>query len=86
MNLTDFWAVYWICIFLYLVIVFITYKLETVVYGGIDNDQIAAGIQLLIISFLKFINLVFSLMSLISLKFKERLLMTMFFCCINNLI
>ena len=52
----KFWQIYFICIFLYLVIIFISYKIETVVYGGIDDDQIAAGFQLFIISLIPVIN------------------------------
>lgn len=52
----EFWQIYFICIFLYLVIIFISYKIETVVYGGIDDDQIAAGLQLFIISLIPVIN------------------------------
>lgn len=52
----KFWQIYFICIFLYLVIIFISYKIETMVYGGLDNDQIAAGFQLFIISLIPVIN------------------------------
>lgn len=52
----KFWQIYFICIFLYLVIIFISYKIETQVYGGIDDDQIAAGFQLFIISLIPVIN------------------------------
>ena len=52
----KFWQIYFICIFLYLVIIFISYKIETVVYGGIDDDQIVAGFQLFIITLIPVIN------------------------------
>lgn len=52
----KFWQIYFICIFLYLVIIFISYKIETMVYGGLDDDQIAAGFQLFIISLIPVIN------------------------------
>ena len=52
----KFWQIYFICIFLYLVIIFISYKLESVVYGEVSEEQIAAGFQLFIISLIPVIN------------------------------
>ena len=52
----KFWEIYWICICLYLALTIITYKLESVVYGEVSEEQIAAGFQLFIISLIPVIN------------------------------
>ena len=57
MNITYFWEGYWICVFLYLALSFILYKIENSVYGWIDDSQLAAGIQLFLISFIPLVNM-----------------------------
>lgn len=66
----KFWEIYWICICLYLALSIITYKIETVVYGGLDNDQIAAGFQLFIISLIPVINIILVVFFIIGLFIK----------------
>lgn len=66
----KFWEIYWICICLYLALSIITYKLESVVYGEVSEEQIAAGVQLLIISFIPLINVLLIICFIIGLFIK----------------
>ena len=66
----KFWEIYWMCICLYLALSIITYKLESVVYGGVSEEQIAAGVQLLIISFIPVINVILIVFFIIGLFIK----------------
>lgn len=54
----KFWEIYWICVCLYLALSIITYKLESVVYGEVSEEQIGAFISLFIISFIPVINVI----------------------------
>ena len=70
MNLNDFWTVYWLCILLYLLLSFILYKIEQLVYGGIDDDQIGAFISLFIIFLIPVINVILIVFFIIGLFIK----------------
>lgn len=66
----KFWEIYWICICLYLALSIITYKLESVVYGGVSEEQIGAFISLLIISFIPVINVILVIFFIIGMFIK----------------
>lgn len=66
----KFWEIYWICICLYLALSIITYKLESVVYGEVSEEQIGAFISLLIISFIPVINVILVVFFIIGLFIK----------------
>lgn len=66
----KFWEIYWICICLYLALSIITYKLESVVYGEVSEEQIGAFISLLIISFIPVINVILVIFFIIGMFIK----------------
>lgn len=66
----NFWEIYWIYIFLFLLLSFLSYKIEKVVYGGVSDEQIGVFISLLIISFIPVINVILVVFFIIGLFIK----------------